>query len=135
MNSTCPVKEPEGIFDPVNKRILVYGDANNKSQVNYNLPAAFELWEYKNNIWKKLSTDGPDITGSRMISFDAEKKRLVVPVFERNKMTVWEWTGNEWVKIIFETIVRLTAQNLHWGMILLKKILSCLGVYQPKECS
>lgn len=103
MNSTCPVKEPEGIFDPVNNRLLVYGDANNKNQVNYNLPAAFELWEYKNNIWKKLSTNGPDITGSRMISFDTERKTLVIPVFDENKMTVWEWTGNEWIKSNFKS--------------------------------
>jgi hypothetical protein len=102
MNSTCPVKEPEGVYDQVNKRILVYGDANNKDQPNYNLPAAFELWEYKNNTWKKISIDGPNITGSRMISFDTERKRLVIPIFEENRMITWEWTGNEWVKTIFE---------------------------------
>ncbi len=102
MNSTCPVKEPEAIFDPINNRILVYGDANNKTQLNYNLPAAFELWQYKNNTWKKLSIDGPDITGSRMLAFDVERKRLVIPVFEQNGLTVWEWTGKEWLKPIFE---------------------------------
>jgi hypothetical protein len=102
INSICPVKEPEAVFDPVNKRILVYGDANNKNQLSYNLPTAFELWEYKNNIWKKLSTDGPDITGSRMISFDIGRKTLVAPVFEESKMIVWEWTGNEWITAVFE---------------------------------
>lgn len=100
MNTTCPVKEPEAVFDPVNKRILVYGDANNKDQLNDDLPTAFELWEYKNTGWKKLSTGGPDITGSRMLAFDVERKRLVVPVFEENEMTVWEWTSKEWTKII-----------------------------------
>ena len=102
MNTTCPVKEPEAVFDPVNNRILVYGDANNKDQLNYNLPTAFELWEYKNSSWKKLSTDGPDITGSRMLAFDIERKRLVVPVFEQNGMTVWEWTNKIWIKTVFE---------------------------------
>ncbi|MGZ8542018.1 MAG: Kelch repeat-containing protein [Chitinophagaceae bacterium] len=102
INSTCPVKEPEGIFDRVNKSILVYGEANHKNQANQNLPAAFELWELKNNTWKKLSTDGPDITGSRMLAFDAGRKRLVVPVFEQNGMTVWEWAGKEWIKAVFE---------------------------------
>jgi hypothetical protein len=100
MNTTCPVKEPEAVFDPVNSRILVYGDANHKSQVNYNLAPAFELWEYKNSSWKKLSTDGPDITGSRMLAFDVERKRLVVPVFEQNEMTVWEWTNIKWEKSV-----------------------------------
>lgn len=101
MNTTCPVKEPEAVFDPADNRILVYGDANNKTRVNYNLPAAFELWEYKNSTWKKISTNGPDITGSRMLAFDIERKRLVVPVFDPNGMTVWEWTNKEWIKTRF----------------------------------
>ncbi len=102
INATCPVKEPEAVFDPVNNRILVYGDANNRNQINYNLATAFELWEYHNSSWKKLSTDGPDITGSRMLAFDVERKKLVVPVFEQNGMTVWEWTNKEWIKTVFE---------------------------------
>jgi hypothetical protein len=101
-NTNCPVKEPEAVYDPANKRILVYGDANNKSRLNYNEPTAFELWEYKNGTWNRLSTDGPDIRGSRMIAFDNDRKRLVIPVFEQNKMIVWEWKDNVWEKIVCE---------------------------------
>jgi len=98
LNTTCPVKEPEAAYDPVNKRILVYGDANNKTIVDYNLPAAFELWAYKNDGWKKLSADGPNIRGSGKISFDVARNKLVVPVFNENKLTVWEWSDAGWTK-------------------------------------
>ena len=98
LNTSCPVKEPEATYDPVNKRILVYGDANNKTVVDYNLPAVFELWEYKNDVWKKLSAVGPNIAGSRKISFDASRNKLVVPVFSENNLTVWEWSDSKWTK-------------------------------------
>jgi len=101
INTTCPVKEPEAAYDPVNKRILVYGDASNKTVVDYNLPAAFELWGYKNHEWKKLSADGPNITGSRKVSFDVSRNKLVVPVFSENKLTVWEWSDGGWTKTEF----------------------------------
>ena len=102
INTNCPVKEPEATYDPVNQRILVYGDANNKNVVNYELSPAFELWAFKNGSWKKLSGDGPDITGSRKISFDAERNKLVVPVFKENKLVVWEWADAGWTKSEFE---------------------------------
>ena len=102
INTTCPVKEPEATYDPINKRILVYGDGNNKSVVDYELPAAFELWAFRNGEWKKLSAGGPDIAGSRKISFDAGKNKLVVPVFNENKLAVWEWSDGGWTKSDFE---------------------------------
>jgi hypothetical protein len=96
------VKEPEATFDPVNKRVLVYGDAANKNVINYDLPASFELWEFKNAEWRKLSAGGPNIIGSRMISFDAGRNKLVVPVFKDNKLSVWEWSDGKWAKSDFE---------------------------------
>ena len=102
MNTICPVKEPEVVYDPISKRILVYGDANNKTVLNYNLETTFELWEYKNETWIKLSDEGPDIRGSRMMAFDVARKRLVAPVFEENGMTMWEWNGDEWTKHFHE---------------------------------
>ncbi|MEI9909362.1 MAG: hypothetical protein WDO71_06690 [Bacteroidota bacterium] len=100
--TNCPVKEPETVYDPVNKRILVYGDANNKTAINYNAATAFELWEYKSGKWKKLSDAGPSIISSRMIAFDSERNRLVIPVFDQQQMIVWEWTGQVWEKIVCE---------------------------------
>jgi hypothetical protein len=101
-NTDCPVKEPEAVYDPVNKRILVYGDANNKTAINYNVETAFELWEYKSGKWKKLSAEGPSIISSRMIAFDSKRNRLVIPVFDEQQMIVWEWTGQVWEKIVCE---------------------------------
>lgn len=102
LNAACPVKEPEATYDPVNKRILVYGDANGKTTVDYNLPASFELWAFTSGGWKQLSTRGPNITGSRKISFDASRNKLVVPVFNENKLVVWEWSDLGWTKTDFE---------------------------------
>ncbi len=102
-NSQCPVKEPEAVYDPVNKRILVYGASNNKTAINDNTASVFELWEYKSNIWKMLTADGPAIVSSRMISFDSERSILVIPVFDQKKMIVWEWMANSWEKIFCDT--------------------------------
>lgn len=102
MNTVCPVKEPEAVYDHVNKRILVYGDANSKTDLNYNPGISFELWEYKNETWKKLSGKGPDIKGSRMMAYDSERKRLIVPVLEEKGITMWQWDGREWTKNILE---------------------------------
>lgn len=102
VNTNCPVKEPEAVYDPINKGILVYGDANDKTSLENESKAAFELWEYKKEGWKKLSGNGPDIGGSRMMAYDSERKRLVVPVFDEKGVAIWEWDGQEWSKNLFE---------------------------------
>ena len=98
IKTTCPVKEPAAIYDPVNKRILVYGDANNKTAGDNKLPAIFELWAFKDDRWEKLAADGPNTTGSRKICYDVARKKLVVPVFHDNKLFVWEWSDGAWTK-------------------------------------
>jgi hypothetical protein len=98
--SECPVKEPEAVYDPVEGRILVYGEVSNKAAINYDGEHLFELWHYKDNNWKKLSTNGPNIIGSRMIAFDSDRKTLVVPVFQNEGLFVWEWSGGEWKKTV-----------------------------------
>ena len=55
----------------------------------------------KNETWKRLAGEGPDLSGSRMLAYHAERKKLVVPVFEENGMTMWEWNGHEWTKGLF----------------------------------
>ncbi len=98
LNVVCPVKEPKTVYDPVKKRILVYGEVSNKSIIKYDGDRAFELWEYKSNIWRKLSSDGP--SDSKLISFDSHRKKTVIPIFTEMELAVWEWNGKEWKKTV-----------------------------------
>lgn len=97
INSQCPVKEPNVACDRRNKRILVYGEVTNKLSLTGENPREFELWEFKDNRWRKLSSEGPD-EYSTMV-FDDERNTLIIPLMEE-EVAIWEWSDNEWKKII-----------------------------------
>ncbi|MBD2699070.1 hypothetical protein IC229_00360 [Spirosoma sp. BT702] len=98
VSSTCPVKEPKAVYDPVHKRVLVYGDASDKTKFMYGNDQQFELWEYSSNAWKKLSTNGPHPDGPYQITYDNKRQALVMLDWEDGKSVVWEWTDTQWVK-------------------------------------
>ena len=99
VHTSCPVKEPEAVYDPVNKRMLVYGDAGDKTKFTYGNDQKFELWEYKSNTWKKLSAKGPHTDGPTGIAYDTNRQTLVIPTWKEGKAVVWEWKNNTWQKI------------------------------------
>jgi hypothetical protein len=135
IKTTCPVKEPAAIYDPVNKRILVYGDANNKTASDYKLPAIFELWAFKDDRWEKLAADGPNTTGSRKICYDVARNKLVVPVFHDNKLFVWEWSDGTWTKTEIDKDCPGYRSRFALAYHLLKGRPICLGVCRRKERS
>lgn len=101
LSSDCPAKTVEAAYDPVVKRVLVYGDVYNKTALTQRGdPVAFELWEFKLNAWKKLSTEGPQIHSQFEIAFDAKRNALVIPVWENGKSMVWEWKDEKWSKTV-----------------------------------
>jgi hypothetical protein len=95
INSQCPVKEPNVACDRRNKRILVYGEVTNKSSLAPETPREFELWEFKDNRWRKLSSEGPDEYS--MMVFDDERNTLIIPSMEED-VAMWEWSNNKWKK-------------------------------------
>jgi hypothetical protein len=97
INTQCPVKEPTAVYDTHNKRVLVYGEVTNKTSLTYEGPREFELWEFKLDNWKKLSTEGPDVYSA--LTFDEDRNALITTALEDDPLTVWEWTPNEWKKI------------------------------------
>ena len=100
VSSDCPAKTLEATNDPVGKRVLVYGDGFNKTELRQNSdPLAFELWEFRMDRWKKLSSDGPQIESQFEIAFDVERNALVVPVWQHGKSVVWEWRNEKWSTI------------------------------------
>lgn len=99
-NTDAPVKTSEATYDPINQRILVYGDVYNKTQLRRGSdPQVFELWELKANQWKKLSADGPNINSAYEIAFDISRNALVIPCWENGQSVVWEWKNEKWDKI------------------------------------
>jgi hypothetical protein len=99
VNSDCPFKIPEAVYDPVNKHILAYGDASDKTKFTYGTDQKFELWEYTSNTWKKLSANGPQTDGPTGIAYDTNRQTLVIPNWEAGKAVIWEWKDNAWKKI------------------------------------
>ncbi len=120
LNSECPVKEPEAVYDGIQKRVLVYGEATNKSIISYEGERKFELLQFKSRKWTKLSAEGPDFTGSRMISFDLYRSRLVIPVFDQKQLIVGSGQAVNGIKQFVRIIVRHTVQDLHCPITRLK---------------
>jgi tetratricopeptide (TPR) repeat protein len=101
INENCPVKSPEAAYDPIQNRVLVYGDAHQISRVwQGGDPRNYQLWEYKSNAWNKLSSEGPQISSPFEIAFDTKRKTLVIPTWNQGKSIVWEWRDNKWSQII-----------------------------------
>lgn len=98
LNATCPVKEPHAAYDPDRRRVLVYGDASDKTQFKYGPDQRFELWTYQSNRWEKLSADGPHLDGPYQIAYDRHRRALVVPDWEDGNPVVWEWKAEAWTK-------------------------------------
>lgn len=99
VDTTCPVKEPEAVYDPQNKRVFVFGEASNKDSL---FPQAgerkFELWSYKRNRWHKLSEQCPSPEGPIHLAFNPITGILVFPAEESGKMVVWQWNKEGWKK-------------------------------------
>lgn len=97
MAQGSPLKEHEAVYDPINKRVLVYGNAN----IN-NGQRRCELWEFKSNAWKRLSENAPVFSNAEFnpyeIAFDANRKSLIVLSWEKEKSVVWEWKDEKWQK-------------------------------------
>ena len=96
VSSECPVKEPNVAYDPNEQRVLVYGESTNKTNLIPEEPQEYELWEFKDDRWRKLSADGPNVYSA--IAFDSERNVLIIPSLEEDAL-VWEWNKNEWYKI------------------------------------
>jgi hypothetical protein len=95
----CPVKNPEGVYDPKSNAILIYGDASDKKRETYGDEQVFQLWQFKDNKWKMLSDSGPHPDGPYELSYDLKRIALVIPVWNNEKLVVWEWVGNRWNQI------------------------------------
>ena len=96
INSECPVKDPDAVYDPIANRILVYGEITNKRVGEYGSDHDYELWEFKSDQWKKLSDDGPDVYP--IMTFDESRNTLVIPSLETD-FAMWEWCAGNWKKI------------------------------------
>jgi len=101
VSTECPLRSIEATYDRFNNRILIYGKPYSK---NNNSPGAntWQLWEYKDTIWKKITDKGPDLAASLSryeIAFDAKRRTLIVPQWEDKKLVIWEWQNEKWEKI------------------------------------
>jgi tetratricopeptide (TPR) repeat protein len=95
----CPFRSLEAVYNPDNKSILAYGDAQDKTKVwRGGDPQKFELWEFKFDVWRKLSTEGPQTSGPFEMAYDKRRQALIVPIWESGKAVVWEWINGEWKK-------------------------------------
>jgi hypothetical protein len=100
VNSNCPVKDPHAVYDPAAKRMLIYGDANNLSRSWVGGDAqSFELWEFKANVWKKISSEGPAPDGPYQVAFNTKTGSVIILEWEEDdKPIVWAWVNESWRK-------------------------------------
>jgi hypothetical protein len=98
-DSMCPLKTPEACYDLTKKRILVYGDAYEKTVAwRGGMNMRFELWQWKNDVWEKLSADGPVQDGPSAVVFHEARKSLITLNWEAEQVVTWEWVGEQWKK-------------------------------------
>ena len=67
------------------------------------------------------------------MAFDVARKKLVVPVFEENGMTMWEWNGGKWTKQFSEKDCPAYRTRFALAYHPVEKNMFCLVVYLPKE--
>lgn len=100
MLNDAPMKTSDGVYDSDNKRLLVFGDVHNKTKAwDGGDPQRFELWELKDNVWKKLSVNGPQVEGQYELAYDKERHVAIIPVWDNGKSFVWEWRDEKWTKV------------------------------------
>jgi hypothetical protein len=100
INSDCPIKSCKLVYDNVKQRMLVHGDAHNITE-NWKGgdPQRFELWELKNNHWKKLSSEGPQPSSSYEIIYHKKRNSMIIPSWEKGVLSLWEWRNETWRKM------------------------------------
>ncbi|WP_128548240.1 hypothetical protein [Larkinella soli] len=98
MDTLVPVKEPQAVYDPDRRRLLVYGDGSDKNRLTYGPDQRFELWEYSRSRWRKLSDGGPHPDGPYQMTFDRARRTLVMVDWEGDTPVVWEWKAGRWVQ-------------------------------------
>jgi hypothetical protein len=87
----CPVSDPVAVYDPTNKRILVYG----LSKTN----TLSELWEFHKHQWNKLSSSGPAIRNSLKLAYDQKRNCTVAALNDGDNVSLWEWKDLHWKEI------------------------------------
>lgn len=101
VSSDCPAKSLEAVYDPVSNRILAYGDVYEKTRIwKGGDPRSLELWEFRSNQWRQLSSEGPQIASPFEMAFDIKRETLVVPHWENGNAVVWEWKNGKWKKLV-----------------------------------
>jgi Galactose oxidase, central domain len=96
-NEGSPFKEMQAVYNSASGTIIVRGDVNEKTKPwTGGMPQVFELWEYKNNRWKKLDDDAPVKVGLSQMVYHEKRKSVWLPVWENGKVLIWEWRNRQW---------------------------------------
>ncbi len=86
------------IYNPVGKRILLFGGTNQRSGPYFN-----DTWVWENGSWKKLDTPGPPPRGFCAAAFHKERQSIIIHGGRGNDRVtysdLWEWDGKMWTQI------------------------------------
>jgi hypothetical protein len=97
-NMLCPVKEPEGVYDPTTGKILVLGEVTNKDKLIDEGARQFELWSFDGADWQRESQDVPVADGFSQLAFNHHRQTLLLPVSENGTLVMYEWNKAGWTK-------------------------------------
>lgn len=89
LSTKSPFKECRAVYDANERRVLVYGDVGTDER-------KFELWQFKLNVWKKLSDNGPG-NGPFPLAYDTKRKSLCLLHWKNDgALALWEWQNGKW---------------------------------------
>ncbi|HEY0769430.1 MAG TPA: hypothetical protein VGD31_03790, partial [Sphingobacteriaceae bacterium] len=103
VDTKCPVKEGRAVYNTETKSILLYGDSHDLSKPwNGGDVRTFELWEFRNRRWTKLSDKGPS-DGPFPLAYNQAVKSLALLEWRNDGLILWEWKSKEWIKKEFKS--------------------------------
>lgn len=106
-------RQAAGAFDRTRDRLIVYGGLTGKDTI------LRDTWEFDGTTWTQVASNGPSISGVRMVVDQDSGETLLTGIEVLSGSTfearMYRWTNGEWVRLEPETLPRcISSTGLTW---------------------
>lgn len=105
-NAPSPRAEAVMVYDESRKTTVLFGGYNIQNGEYLKLK---DTWEFYDNNWRLISTEGPSERHGVAMAYDSENKSVVLfggstidKQYGEFRGETWKWNGNEWSKLKIE---------------------------------
>lgn len=112
LRDECPLKEVQAVYNSTTTSIIARGGkSENIRSGSSDMPGLVELWEFKNNHWKKLAGGGPTIDGPYQMVYDEKRKSVMAPSWENGRAIMWKWSVGKWTALLSSDTITPEIRN------------------------